>query len=111
MIERMNQSTNLPSVISIVSGKGGVGKTLLAANFSYISSRFAKTVIIDLDFQNQGLTGLFAGYTDLNHIDALDLCENPDSLKEDDLNLQMDQLYFIPSVIGKAGVSQARSTN
>ena len=104
----MNQSTNLPSVISIVSGKGGVGKTLLAANFSYICSRFAKTVIIDLDFQNQGLTGLFAGYTDLNDVDALDLCENPDSLKEDDLNLLMDQLYFIPSVIGKAGVSQGK---
>jgi MinD-like ATPase involved in chromosome partitioning or flagellar assembly len=48
-----------PLTVSFVSGKGGVGKTSLAANFAWVCSRISKTVLIDLDFQNQGCTGLF----------------------------------------------------
>ena len=36
-------------VIAICSGKGGVGKTTIAANLSVILSRFGKTLLIDCD--------------------------------------------------------------
>ena len=49
---------NNPLTVSFVSGKGGVGKTSLAANFALMARELAKTVFIDLDFQNQGATGL-----------------------------------------------------
>jgi cellulose biosynthesis protein BcsQ len=45
--------------VSFVSGKGGVGKTMLAVAFAKELSRKNKTLIIDLDFFNRGLTGLF----------------------------------------------------
>src|SRR5580704_3092271 len=47
------------TIVSFVSGKGGVGKTSLAVNFAWLCSRVSKTLLIDMDFQNQGCTGVF----------------------------------------------------
>ncbi len=80
-----------PVVIAFVSGKGGVGKTGLAANFGWICSRFAKTLLIDLDFQNQGLTGLFtphAEFQDSSAVDAIIHAEAGRELDFTELGLQ-----------------------
>jgi cellulose biosynthesis protein BcsQ len=45
-------------IVSFVSGKGGVGKTMLAVAFAKELSFSNRTLIIDLDFFNRGLTGL-----------------------------------------------------
>jgi cellulose biosynthesis protein BcsQ len=49
-----------PLVIAIVSGKGGVGKTMLAVAIAGELAKGTRTLLIDLDFFNRGLTGLFA---------------------------------------------------
>jgi len=68
-----------PFSIAFVSGKGGVGKTILAANFAWVCGRVAKTVLIDLDFQNQGCTGLFAPHNEFGQTNALESIEDPQS--------------------------------
>lgn len=47
-------------VIAIASGKGGVGKSMLAVACAYELSLSVPTLLIDLDFFNRGLSGLFA---------------------------------------------------
>jgi len=54
--------------IAVVSGKGGVGKTTLAANLAkLISSAPKKVMLVDLDFANRGCTALFA--SDILNVD------------------------------------------
>jgi MinD-like ATPase involved in chromosome partitioning or flagellar assembly len=81
---------------AFVSGKGGVGKTFLAANFSFCSSTNCKTVLVDLDFQNQGASGLLAEYTKPGCVNAFDLLStgviDPHGLVEVRRNL-----FFIPA--------------
>jgi cellulose biosynthesis protein BcsQ len=60
-------------IISFVSGKGGVGKTSLAANFAWMSAKNRKTILLDVDLQNQGATGLFAKWVRGNNMGALEL--------------------------------------
>jgi cellulose biosynthesis protein BcsQ len=45
-------------IISVVSGKGGVGKTMLAVALARELSTNTRTLLLDLDFFNRGLTGL-----------------------------------------------------
>src|SRR5215467_8621692 len=47
-------------IIAVVSGKGGVGKTMLSVALANELSRGCKTLLFDLDFFNHGLTGLLA---------------------------------------------------
>jgi MinD-like ATPase involved in chromosome partitioning or flagellar assembly len=47
-------------IISIVSGKGGVGKTMLAVAIANELAQKSRTILFDLDFFNRGLSGLFA---------------------------------------------------
>jgi len=47
-----------PVIVSFVSGKGGVGKTMLSVAFAREMSVGSRTLIFDLDFFNRGLTGL-----------------------------------------------------
>src|SRR5215831_4879126 len=45
-------------IISVVSGKGGVGKTMLSVSLARELSTNTRTLLLDLDFFNRGLTGL-----------------------------------------------------
>lgn len=50
-----------PPVISVGSGKGGVGKTMLSANLARVLSWSGKNVLlVDLDLYNRGATSLIA---------------------------------------------------
>src|SRR5215471_14470280 len=87
-----------PHKISFVSGKGGVGKTSLAVNFAWICGHFAKTLLIDLDFQNQGATGLLSSFITPDCGSALDAVLRPDILQECHLVNLDSNLYFLPAV-------------
>jgi cellulose biosynthesis protein BcsQ len=56
-----------PQIISIVSGKGGVGKTMISVAIANELSRSKRTLLLDLDFFNRGLTGLFASLKPIFH--------------------------------------------
>lgn len=47
-----------PTILAIMSGKGGVGKTMLAVAAARELSLSVSTMILDLDFFNRGLSGL-----------------------------------------------------
>jgi cellulose biosynthesis protein BcsQ len=85
-----------PRKFAFVSGKGGVGKTLLAANFSFYSSTNRKTVLIDLDFQNQGASGLLAQHVQPGCMNAFDLLATG-SVDIKVLVRVRDNLFFIPA--------------
>jgi len=86
-----------PRLISFVSGKGGVGKTSLAVNFAWLCSQLYRTVLVDLDFQNQGATGMMirklpsdtCGVFEVLHGDC-DARINPGQVDKN--------LYFIPAI-------------
>jgi MinD-like ATPase involved in chromosome partitioning or flagellar assembly len=50
---------DFPLIIAMTSGKGGVGKTMLSVACAYELSYSSKTLLVDLDFFNRGLSGLF----------------------------------------------------
>lgn len=52
-----------PTVVAFVSGKGGVGKTMLAVAAAREFSLQGPTLILDLDFFNRGLSGLLGAGT------------------------------------------------
>jgi len=53
-----------PHIIAVVSGRGGVGKTMLAVALAAELARGRKTLLFNLDFFNRGLTGLFASISE-----------------------------------------------
>jgi cellulose biosynthesis protein BcsQ len=81
--------------IAFVSGKGGAGKTVLAANFAFCSSTNCRTLLVDLDFQNQGSTGLLAQYLKPGCLNAFDIfTERTESGKPVEVR---SNLFFIPA--------------
>jgi MinD-like ATPase involved in chromosome partitioning or flagellar assembly len=82
--------------IAFVSGKGGVGKTLLAANFAFCSSTNQRTVLIDLDFQNQGSSGLLSQYVSAGCANAFDLLMSDRAETENPIEIRKN-LLFIPA--------------
>ena len=57
-----------PLILAVASGKGGVGKTMLTVACAYEFSLGGATLVIDLDFFNRGLSGLFRGRRDVGLI-------------------------------------------
>lgn len=53
-----DKETKKPLVISVASGKGGVGKTRISLGVACEFARGFKTLVVDLDFFNRGLTGM-----------------------------------------------------
>src|SRR5216683_189971 len=84
-------------IISFVSGKGGVGKTSLAANFAWICGRARKTVLVDLDFHNQGATGMFLSRLPASARGAFELLEGGDFSHCDPIQIE-DAVFFVPAV-------------
>src|SRR5262249_12325121 len=85
------------SCIAIVSGKGGVGKTILSANFAWLCSKAGKTVLIDLDFQNQGASGLFASHFEYGNSNSFE------AIASDELAFLVfvpvaPDLFFLPAL-------------
>ena len=95
-----------PLTVAFVSGKGGVGKTVLASNFAWVSSLVARTVLIDLDFQNQGLTGLFAPQVEFSRANALGALEQLDDTGLQEPVETVEGVAFLPSVSWEQATSQ-----
>ena len=90
------------SSIAFVSGKGGVGKTTLATNIAWlISTAPARVLIIDLDFQDLGCTGLFAARYHLGTSNALELVLAQEETNNSSLNLTQitENLQFLPAAL------------
>ncbi len=92
--------------VAFVSGKGGVGKTMLAANFAWVCSKAAKTLLVDVDFQNQGATGLFAPHVRYPECNALDAIERPEDEQAKTPVVVAEQMSFLPSVAWEKVTSQ-----
>jgi cellulose biosynthesis protein BcsQ len=90
-------ATTPPKCISFVSGKGGVGKTFVAANFAFCCSLSMKVLLLDCDFQNQGLTGLFAGYLTRSMTGAYDWLLGEQRLSATDFIEIRPNLCFLPA--------------
>lgn len=52
-------STASPTVIAVASGKGGTGKTTVAAHLALVSSKKRKTLLVDLDVEAPDSRGYF----------------------------------------------------
>src|SRR5689334_10270433 len=82
--------------VSLASGKGGVGKTLFAANLARLASTKSRCVLIDLDFQNQGCSGLLSRFLFAGCVNAFDLLSDPASELGTLIPIN-PQLSFIPA--------------
>jgi cellulose biosynthesis protein BcsQ len=68
--------------IALVSGKGGVGKTVLAVACAQFLSKSNRTLVIDLDFFNRALTGLLSQGDVVHNIDAPDFLPTKDTVDD-----------------------------
>lgn len=82
-----------PLVISIVSGKGGVGKTRISISLAKILSKYLKVLLIDFDLHNQGLTHLLDDRKkNINESSTFDYLHNKKYVKPTKLQ---ENLFFI----------------
>ena len=86
-----------PSIVTVTSGKGGVGKTSLCANLARTLSNISGCVLMDLDLPNMGLTGLFSARYDLFGPSVTELLG---SMEVKPAPVQIEPgLYFVPSYL------------
>lgn len=67
----MNYSV-APTCITVASGKGGVGKTSISVNLAFELSKIGKTLLIDADLQNQGMSHLLNEISETNLKTSID---------------------------------------
>ncbi|MEH6496654.1 MAG: ParA family protein [Pseudomonas marincola] len=91
--------TNNPVIFCVTSGKGGVGKTLIANSIAAsVAEGTANVLMVDLDFENQGLTSLLSAHFEIPP--SVQKWFPVDGVTEPDfkmLKLQ-ENLYFLPAV-------------
>ena len=88
--------------IALVSGKGGVGKTTITVNIAWLlSNTSAKVVVIDLDFQNLGCTGLIASHYNLQDSNAPALLQTDEKIENCPISLTYitENLQFLPAAL------------
>jgi flagellar biosynthesis protein FlhG len=88
---------SVPRIVCAVSGKGGVGKTVISANLARLVSFSRKVLLIDFDFPNQGLTGLFADEVQGLCYSARELILGPDTIDFEQISEIRPNLLFIPA--------------
>ncbi|MBQ8697236.1 MAG: P-loop NTPase, partial [Clostridia bacterium] len=67
LIKPQNEASNVKKVIGVVSGKGGVGKSLVTALLSVISQRSGfKTAILDADITGPFIPKMFKGFENVD---------------------------------------------
>jgi flagellar biosynthesis protein FlhG len=58
-LQNPKSNNSSQKIVAVTSGKGGTGKTFLAANFAYQLSKSKKILLVDLDFNLSNLHLLF----------------------------------------------------
>jgi MinD-like ATPase involved in chromosome partitioning or flagellar assembly len=97
--------------LAFVSGKGGVGKTFLVANMGRAIATSRKTILIDLDMQNQGLSGLLSSYLADDVVNAADdIVFATDAESDKTLIRISENLWFIPAFSPSAPRSSFANT-
>ena len=66
----MSDESSPFTVLAFVSGKGGVGKTTLAAAVAHELSAGTRTLVLDLDFFNRGLSALLTKGDAVEHVES-----------------------------------------
>lgn len=100
---KRKNSEILNRTIAITNQKGGVGKSTTAINLSsYLGSMGYKTLLIDLDPQNNATTGLGVNRESIE-ISVYDLLINNTEAREVIIKTSYENLYLIPSSIELAG--------
>jgi cellulose biosynthesis protein BcsQ len=84
-------------ILSTVSGKGGVGKTIISSNLARMIAYDRKVLLIDFDFPNQGLTGLFADQVRAACYNARELIFGSDDIDIERVLTIRPNLMFIPA--------------
>ena len=83
--------------LSIICQKGGVGKTTLSVNISYIfAKKGKKTLLIDLDPQGNSTTYL-TNNKDKKALSSLDLLSTRDPIDPENIPEVRENLYLIQS--------------
>ncbi len=84
-------------ILATVSGKGGVGKSIISANVARIISYNKNVLLVDLDFPNQGLTGPFADYLQPSCFSARDLVFGSEAINYDRILTVRPNFFFVPA--------------
>jgi len=89
---------NKPIIISIVSGKGGCGKTRISTALARFLSQNLNVLLVDMDLHNQGLTTLIN--PKIRQVDhTIHKILNPDyCFDELEIIKINDKIFFVPSI-------------
>jgi cellulose biosynthesis protein BcsQ len=90
-----------PIIISIVSGKGGCGKTRIAITLAQVLSQTSKVLLIDLDLYNQGLTTLLKQKVSEQDPTVYGLVYENRSIEKIDLDKKneiRENIFFLPGI-------------